>query len=63
MSATHYRTALAATQLRPRLWKRLREVLAPFGCTLDVESLPDYLKRDLGLMGGRVAPPRDPLRD
>jgi hypothetical protein len=30
---------------------------------LDVESLPDYMKRDLGLESGRSTPPRDPFRD
>jgi hypothetical protein len=31
--------------------------------TLDVKSLPEHLKRDLGLAGGRSSAPRDPLRD
>jgi hypothetical protein len=30
---------------------------------LDVDSLPEHLKRDLGLAGGRSSPPRDPFRD
>ena len=30
---------------------------------LDVKSLPEHLKRDLGLAGGRSAVPRDPFRD
>jgi hypothetical protein len=30
---------------------------------LEAESLPDYLKKDLGLADGRVAMRRDPLRD
>jgi hypothetical protein len=31
--------------------------------TLDVESLPEHVKRDLGLVGGRSSAPRDPFRD
>jgi hypothetical protein len=38
---------------------RTRSALA----RLDIEGLPDHLKRDLGLIGGRSPPPRDPLRD
>ena len=30
---------------------------------LDPETLPDYLKRDLGLLNGRDMPRRDLLRD
>ena len=30
---------------------------------LDVETLSDHMRRDLGLIGGRDAPPRDLLRD
>jgi hypothetical protein len=30
---------------------------------LDLNSLPDHLKRDLGFMGGRTSPMHDPLRD
>jgi hypothetical protein len=30
---------------------------------LDLDSLPDHLKRDLGFLSGRTAPFRDPLRD
>ena len=30
---------------------------------LDRNTLPDYLKRDLGFSGGRSSPVRDPLRD
>ena len=30
---------------------------------LDLDALPDHLKRDLGFLGGRAAPFRDPLRD
>jgi len=45
------------------LWRWLVRRPGPRTITLDVESLPDYLKRDLGLEGGRSAPPRDPFRD
>jgi len=30
---------------------------------LDIESLSDHLRRDLGLAGGRASPPRDIFRD
>jgi uncharacterized protein YjiS (DUF1127 family) len=30
---------------------------------LDLNALPDHLKRDLGFMGGRSSPLRDILRD
>jgi uncharacterized protein YjiS (DUF1127 family) len=30
---------------------------------LDLNSLPDHLKRDLGFIGGRSSPLRDILRD
>jgi hypothetical protein len=30
---------------------------------LDLNTLPDHLKRDLGFMGGRASPLRDILRD
>ena len=30
---------------------------------LDPATLSDHLQRDLGLLGGRTAPPRDILRD
>ena len=30
---------------------------------INPKYLPDYLRRDLGLAGGRTSPPRDPLRD
>ncbi len=30
---------------------------------LDLNSLPDHLKRDLGFSGGRTSPVRDLLRD
>jgi uncharacterized protein YjiS (DUF1127 family) len=30
---------------------------------LDLNSLPDHLKRDLGFMGGHSSPLRDILRD
>ena len=30
---------------------------------IDVRSLPDHLKRDLGFLGGRDAAPRNLLRD
>ncbi len=30
---------------------------------INPKHLPDYLRRDLGLAGGRTSPPRDPLRD
>lgn len=30
---------------------------------LDLNSLPDHLKRDLGFTGGRASPFRDILRD
>ena len=33
------------------------------GVRLDVAGLSDHLRRDLGLLGGRDAPPRDILRD
>jgi hypothetical protein len=33
------------------------------GLMLETESLPDHLKRDLGLLDGRTPAPRDPLRD
>ena len=39
--------------------KSIRSASAP----LDVESLPEHLKRDLGLIGGRSSAPRDPLKD
>jgi hypothetical protein len=44
------------TNLLPRFGKHS----AP---KLDLESLPDHLKRDLGFLGGRETPPRDVLRD
>ena len=63
MSTTSLRAALSSAGLQPHFWTRLRKALGRFGSTLDTESLPDDLKRDLGLMSGRAAPPRDPLRD
>ena len=30
---------------------------------LDIPTLPDHLKRDLGFLGGRDPFPRNPLRD
>jgi hypothetical protein len=30
---------------------------------LDLKTLPDHLKRDLGFLGGHTSPIRDPLRD
>ncbi len=30
---------------------------------LDIDSLSEHLKRDLGIAGGRSSPPRDPMRD
>ncbi len=45
-------------------WSALRQMLGKGGPPrLDLESLPDHLKRDLGLLGGRDAPRRDLLRD
>ena len=59
-------TALPRIAILPRRpasflerWKNIRPARAP----LDVESLPEHLKRDLGLVGGRPSAPRDPLRD
>ena len=31
--------------------------------SLDPESLSEHMRRDLGLSGGRIAPPRDIFRD
>ena len=39
---------------------RQRRRLAP---SIAIESLPDYLQRDLGFAGGHINPPRDPMRD
>ena len=61
MSTISY--AAAASSGLHLLLRRMRQAILPGSHTLDVEGLPDHLKRDLGLMGGRAAPPRDPLRD
>jgi hypothetical protein len=42
--------------------ERLKEIRSA-RAALDVESLPEHLKRDLGLVAGRSSPPRDPFRD
>jgi len=49
----------------PRLWKLLWLLKPgePRVPRIDPNDLPDYLMRDLGLVGGRTSPPRDPLRD
>jgi hypothetical protein len=59
-------TALARVAVLPRRpasvlvrLKHIRSASAP----LDVKSLPEHLKRDLGLIGGRSSAPRDPLKD
>ena len=43
-----------------RRW--IGRLIGPRPTMLDVESLPDDMKRDIGLAGGRRAPPRDPFR-
>lgn len=50
-----------ANSILLRRW--IRKLIGPTPTMLDVESLPDYMKRDLGLEGGRGTPPRDPFRD
>jgi hypothetical protein len=59
---SHRHTPLAVSLYAP-LVRRLRRNWHSHRQTLDPETLPDYLKRDLGLIGGRAALPRDPLRD
>ena len=56
--ATEFRS-LARVGLLAGLWRRTARK-AP---RLEADSLPDYLRKDLGLADGRVAMPRDPLRD
>lgn len=43
-------------------WRFLRKPGSPT-LRLDLQSTPDHLKRDLGLLSGRAGPPRDVLRD
>jgi hypothetical protein len=53
--------AASAVPRFPRfpVWRR-RSRRSP---RLDLNALPDHLKRDLGFIGGRASPLRDILRD
>ena len=62
MSTTLYRNGLASSRI-VALAEQLRQAWRMRPARLDAEDLPDYLKRDLGLLGGRAAPPRDAMRD
>jgi hypothetical protein len=61
MFAASPRFAVAPLRLGVSYLVRLGRKAA--GLMLETESLPDHLKRDLGLLDGRSAPPRDPFRD
>jgi hypothetical protein len=52
----------ASAALRVPLFQRLRSAGGRVP-RLDIESLPEHLKRDLGISGGRASPRRDPMRD
>lgn len=62
MSHAIERTAFHALRRRLPLamWPRSTKLRAP---RLDAESLSEELKRDLGLLDGRISGRRDPLRD
>jgi hypothetical protein len=62
MSSHSYFQAPASGWRLPRIGalRRLGHKATP---RLDLETLPDHLKRDLGLLGGRHAPPRNLLLD
>jgi hypothetical protein len=56
-------TRFAVAPLRFGVSRLIRLGRKTAGLVIEAESLPDHLKRDLGLLDGRTAPPRDPLRD
>ena len=62
MPAVPHRSCPPAAGIRLPLWRQLKDLLRPAPLVLDADSLPEHLKRDVGLAGGRPAP-RDPLRD
>jgi uncharacterized protein YjiS (DUF1127 family) len=60
MSAHAYTASKAAAQLSFFNWALRRK---PRIQRLDLDSLSDHLKRDLGFAGGRDPAPRNVLRD
>jgi hypothetical protein len=63
MSTVCRTSAFEPARVRLPLLARFAKAFQASSHRLDVESLPDYLRRDLGLADGRTSPPRDPLRD
>jgi hypothetical protein len=63
MNALSDRNSLPVGGIRLAFADRMRRLLRISAAPLDVEALPEHLKRDLGLIGGRAAQPRDPYRD
>jgi hypothetical protein len=55
--------ALPASRPWASTFQRLRQSLARRGPRLDLDSLPQHLKRDLGFSTGRLSAPHDPMRD
>ena len=63
MHTVAHRHTLSPSRWFPS-WNTLLQGFGKNGAPkLDLESLPDHLKRDLGFLGGRETPPRDLLRD
>ncbi|MBA3516511.1 MAG: hypothetical protein H0T75_02420 [Rhizobiales bacterium] len=63
MSVHFYREPLRAAVWPPPLSRWLAGLRPAKTQKLDIESLSDHLRRDLGLAGGRASPPRDIFRD
>lgn len=63
MHAIAHKPALSPGRRLPSWGALLRRFGKTSAQKLDLESLPDHLKRDIGLLGGRETPPRDVLRD
>ncbi len=63
MHAIAHKTDVSSVRRLPP-WSAVLQLLGKGGPPrLDLDSLPDHLKRDLGLLGGRDTPPRDLMRD
>lgn len=63
MQSLAHRADFSSARPLPPLRRFLARIGSLGAAKLDLESLPDHLKRDLGFLGGRETPPRDPLRD
>jgi hypothetical protein len=62
-TATCHSTVHEAAPQRVALLSRFAKLWDRRASPLDVEALPEHLRRDLGFAGGRPTPRRNPLYD